>query len=594
MFLDTYIKSPLFISNPQPIFIYRFSDLHIIDINEAAIQEYGYTRDEFLSLTTEDLRPEGEIAKIMNVVKNESIGSENIGIWKHKRKDGSLFIINMFLFTLEENDTIYKVAQITNIRPDHELSLNADTIGERLTFHLKNTPLLYIEWNNNLRIKNFSIEFITKYQFNFADLFNQTYEDLLQFVVDEKDEEVGRHLMYQVLEEKKNKTQGEIRFYDKNKDIIYTQWYNSILRDSYGRPVSILSLVEDNTKQKLIDKRLEQQNKLINTIINSLPGIFYMIDKNGHYIRWNKNFKDLLGLTDEEMAIRNFNDFYTKEELDKIWEKINTSYKEGISTAKIHIRDAKGQKPLYQVTGIPIPIENKNYILGMGVNITNIERTQNELSNSLHEKEVLLTEIHHRVKNNLAIISGLLELATFSTDQKEVNHVLKNSMLRIKSMALIHEKLYRSEDLSKINMRDYIPNLTDFIASTLNYNTDIDFKSAIDDVKMNVNQAIPTGLIINEAVTNSLEHAFTDQDQGIISIHLRKKKDQLFLEINDNGKGFDTDIDFTTLKTMGIKLIHTLAKQLNAQLSLVNDNGTKIGLTFKAIRPQTKTNKSFV
>lgn len=574
-------KGLLFRMNPNPMWIYTYPGLKIVDVNDAAIQEYGYSRDEFLSMLTKDIRPESEFLKLLDVIKNGNLGCDNVGIWKHRRKDGTYFKAEMFLYTFEEQEGLYKIVQINKISDELDSTLIKNLSQKDLKYHLKNTPLLHLEWDSHLRIKSFSKDFITKYHFSYNDLYNQSYEALIQMTVGDTDVKAANKLMNEILNEGKTKTQADIRFYDKKGKVIYSRWYSSILRNDNGDVVSIMTLIEDNTKQKLAEKNLKHQNALINAIINSLPGIFYMIDENMRYIRWNKNFERLLGVTGQEMAYRFIGEHYSHEEMSLIKQKLEESSAKGSATAKIHIRDANGLNPLYQVTGIKINLNGHHYHLGMGVDISEIEKAQQLMSESLREKEVLLAEIHHRVKNNLAMISGLMELATYNVQNPVAIQTLKNSLLRIQSMALIHEKLYQFRELSKISMKNFVSELVQNIITTLSSTSEIELKTDIDKGFMNINQAIPTALIINEAVSNSVEHAFIGRGKGLINIELKLIDNRYYLKIADNGIGISKEIKMQTNNSLGLKLIETLSRQLHADLTIHNTHGTIISLQFK-------------
>lgn len=325
---------------------------------------------------------------------------------------------------------------------------------------------------------------------------------------------------------------------------------------------------------------MKAQNEFVNSIINSLPGIFYIFDEDGNYIRWNRNFEKLLNLTHVEFKKENLLTHYNAENKKIIIRELHNVLKNGEAKFTAHINAGDGSHPAYYLTGVACEINGKRYIVGTGFDITDKENIDQELQKSLHEKEVLLAEIHHRVKNNLAAISGLLELETYNVKNLQATQVLINSMLRVRSIALIHEKLYQFKELSRIRMRNYVKELVQTIIKTIATDVKIDLKTEIDDIMMNVNQAIPTALILNELITNSLEHAFPNMEAGILGISFKKVKNKFYLEVYDNGIGIDPDIINNSVKTLGIKLIKTLAKQLDAELSIFSNNGTHTCLNF--------------
>jgi two-component system CheB/CheR fusion protein len=212
------------------------------------------------------------------------------------------------------------------------------------------------------------------------------------------------------------------------------------------------------------------------------------------------------------------------------------------------------------------------------------QRKQVELDRmkaSLREKEVLLKEVHHRVKNNLQIISSLLRLQSETQQHKPPLEVFKDSQNRIRSMALIHEKLYHSQDLSKIDFSEYVRNLTSNLF--LSYDVDptrIELEVAVDDVSWDIGTAIPCGLIINELISNALKYAFPGTRQGKIRVELRKEGEKFLLIVADNGVGFPKDVDFRKAESLGIQLVSMLTDQLNGTMDLHTDGKTEIRITF--------------
>jgi two-component sensor histidine kinase/streptogramin lyase len=215
------------------------------------------------------------------------------------------------------------------------------------------------------------------------------------------------------------------------------------------------------------------------------------------------------------------------------------------------------------------------------------KKMEEKINESLKEKEVLLKEIHHRVKNNLQVISSLLSLQSRHIKEKQTIETLKDCQDRIRAMALIHEELYRSEDFSKIDFRKYITNLIKnlFISYSLRPGQ-VQLKIEIEDIFLDLGAAIPLGLIINELTSNSLEHAFPDDRKGELCIKLGKNKCEeeeynYILIVSDDGIGFPGEVDFRESGTLGMLLVNALTKQLRGSLDLDNKDGTTFTIKFK-------------
>lgn len=214
-----------------------------------------------------------------------------------------------------------------------------------------------------------------------------------------------------------------------------------------------------------------------------------------------------------------------------------------------------------------------------------LKRSKIELQNALKEKEMLLKEIHHRVKNNLMIISNLLELQSYYVRDKADLNVFRESKTRADSMALIHERLYQSTDLKSIDIGDYIRNLAADIFDTYVIDPDqINLMVRVDDIRLDTNTAIPLGLIINELLTNSLKYAFPNDKKGNITIELNKNNDKFTLIIKDDGIGFPSDLDYKNTETLGLELVNSLTQQVNGNMELISADGTEFRITFEELK----------
>ncbi len=209
---------------------------------------------------------------------------------------------------------------------------------------------------------------------------------------------------------------------------------------------------------------------------------------------------------------------------------------------------------------------------------------EEKLQKSLDEKDLLLKEIHHRVKNNMQIISSLLNLqAGYLKDEEAVN-ALKESQARIVSMAMLHENLYRSDNLTGINFENYIKHLIRNLFHTYNVNMEkIKFNIMAQGVFLNIDTAIPCGLIINELVTNSIKHAFPEGTSGDIKVIMDQDDDKYHLEISDNGIGLPPEFDIKKSSTLGILLVNSLVGQLDGSIEVIRNQGTTYQIIIKKL-----------
>lgn len=263
----------------------------------------------------------------------------------------------------------------------------------------------------------------------------------------------------------------------------------------------------------------------------------------------------------------------------------------------------------FKFTENVVPVESKNifalfsilfsvYLLGgvIGKNLlkahNELHKIRNENEARIREKDTLLKEIHHRVKNNLQTVSSLLSLQSRSIEEPRIKTLIKSSQNRVISMAMVHEMLYMRHDLSKIEYKSYVEELSDYlIRSFKGTENNITLNIIIPDIKLGIDTAIPLGLLINEVITNALKYGIKDDDQGEIHIELVKSngKDYI-LYIGDDGEGFPEGISHKNTKSLGLKLIHNLSRQLKGSINRDSSKkGTNYIVKFSDIQHPFKT-----
>jgi two-component sensor histidine kinase len=239
----------------------------------------------------------------------------------------------------------------------------------------------------------------------------------------------------------------------------------------------------------------------------------------------------------------------------------------------------------------------QDYLLKMDLESKFLERSikysiernisEEQIKRSLEEKEIMLREIHHRVKNNLQIISSLLHLQELSADEEEVINVLRECEGRVKTMAMVHEKLYESPSFNDIIFKDFVEKLVYNILYSYGIPEGIvNTNLIIEDINLNTDTAIPLGLIVNELVTNSVKYAFPNS-KGTITIKLRSIHDKMEVSIADNGIGLPEGIDLDNidnLENLGLRLVKNLVIQLDGDLKLNRKDGTEFKFTFKEVK----------
>jgi PAS domain S-box-containing protein len=322
-------------------------------------------------------------------------------------------------------------------------------------------------------------------------------------------------------------------------------------------------------------------------IVSTMSNFLILLDNEFRIITVNKATTDLLGYDQEEL-IGNSIEMVFADKNQKLMFRSNNSSNRKINTIS-HIETYLKSKygKIIPVILSDSVIQNKDHqtvgIVCIGNDIEEIKEAQYKVKASLEEKEILLREIHHRVKNNLQIISSLLNIQSNYIKDEEDLELLRESQTRIKSMAIIHEGLYKSNDFTHINFKDYIHSLIHYISVHYNVSPKILINVDVKNVMLNIETAVPCGLIINELVTNSIKHAFPNGSGGKIKVSLNSKMGICSLRVSDNGIGFPGNIDFRKTSTLGLRLVNILSNQLDGNIELDNSPGTEFIINFKKI-----------
>ena len=367
---------------------------------------------------------------------------------------------------------------------------------------------------------------------------------------------------------------------------IHTKEYRVFSKDDINFLQSIANVLAGVIVRDFTEKELrESEEKYRMLTEQSLLGTIIIAD--GQIIFANKGISNILGFSIEELLswdINTINEHIHPEDRDSIVENYIKVLNEDISSFQSEIRmKKKSNHYLYiQQYSKRIQFQGSPSLFINIIDITKQKKNESLLESSLAEKEILLKEIHHRVKNNLQIISSLILLQEQYIKDDRILHVFKDFQNRIKVMALIHQTLSNSENLSKIHISRYIKNLVQNLFKVYSANSKkIKFELNIDDVPLSLDNANACGLIINELVSNSLKHAFSENDEGKIIVSLRKNEDDnILLEVFDDGVGLPEGVDYNNSDSLGLKLISTITKQMKGKISIKRNNGTHVKITW--------------
>jgi PAS domain S-box-containing protein len=367
---------------------------------------------------------------------------------------------------------------------------------------------------------------------------------------------------------------------------------SGVLKTPKGK-VQTVGHVRDITEHKKMEHQLKESEARYKNLVEKARIAILIDDKDGNLRYFNDRLCEIFGYKREELEGETILTLVHPEDREIV---INL-HKSRISGKKV--------KSSYEFKGVrkdgtalfcevdAVILKEKNKVIGTRSyirDITESKRDKMRIEDSLREKEVLLREVHHRVKNNMQVISSLLALQSENIQDKDILEIFKESRRRIKTMAMVHEKLYGSEELSNVNFSKYIDSLAHYLFQSFGIDSEkIVLKKDVEEIFLDINTAIPLGLLLNELISNSLKHGFPDRKKGEIKVSLVRTGDgRLKLVVSDNGVGTEDKIDINKPGSFGLQLVKMLTEQLHGDMEIENNEEISFIITFKELKYSSK------
>ena len=384
---------------------------------------------------------------------------------------------------------------------------------------------------------------------------------------------------------------NEYRFRHKDGSL---RWISGVIKSQRHEAANcwVVTVVDtDISDRKRIEAALWESEARLLHLISTSPAVIYTCEATGDYnlTYISNNITDYLGFKPEDFLSQPqlWQTRLHPEDLSILLEVRSALFQQGFQISEYRLRHQDGSYRWVndQIRLLRDQAGNPKEMIGCILDITDRKQAEEKLKASLQEKEILLQEIHHRVKNNLQIISSLLYLQAHAIEDQRACSALQESRNRVESMALVHESLYQTRDFNQIDFVGYVRRLAKHLLNSyLPEPKAISFRAEIHpDVKLSLKQALPCGLIINELVSNALKHRFRDQATGHIGVLLEPRADHwLSLVVSHSGDSFPADFNLQQPQSMGLELVKALCRQLKGALELERGEGT----TFKICFPQ--------
>ncbi len=357
------------------------------------------------------------------------------------------------------------------------------------------------------------------------------------------------------------------------------------IRNDEGEIVGIMGISRDITARKTAIENSEKQYQLFQQLFKNSPVGIVFLDEDQLVRDINESFRRMFGYNLDEISGQSLDQFIVPEEKIEQAQKLTEHafggklFKE--EATRLH---KNGSRVPVLIEDVPVRVGGEIIALfAMYIDISERKKYQEKIENNLREKRTLLEEIHHRVKNNLAILSGLLQLKGLETEDPTLQEILQESQSRIQSMALVHEKFYEFDSLAEIELRQYTKDLVETLRQTLTMSEEqVQVNLDADKVHLDIHQAVPLGILLNEILTNAFKYAFPDGEEGEINIDINREGNHVSIQVQDNGVGLPEDLDMENSESLGIRLMHELTDQLEASFNIDSGNwGTAIKVEFE-------------
>jgi len=353
-----------------------------------------------------------------------------------------------------------------------------------------------------------------------------------------------------------------------------------VLKNRLRKLVPTIKRAIEEVKEK--KKRHLAENRFGN-LIEAAQDVIFTISSTGRIISLNRAFETIIGLNRNEWIGKQYSGLIHPEDRSTAFEKFRDSIQGKASESyEVRFLNNSGEYLVGEILTTPILLdEGEVEILGIVRDVTERKKKDELIKRSLKDKEILLKEIHHRVKNNLQIISSLLKMQSQDFGNEEIKEIFRETQNRIMSMSFIHQSFYQSGDLSEVDFDKYVGKLVNNLFNI--YDTDplkVKFEIDTKNINLGVDTAIPCGLMINEIISNSLKHAFIKGSRGSILITLDEKEGVCILNIKDNGKGIPESVQLGKSTSLGMVLITMLCDQIDGSITLKREGGTEYEVRF--------------
>jgi PAS domain S-box-containing protein len=552
----------------------------ITQVSPSACNIFGYKREELIGSRIDILYNSAEDYSFIQKELNSK--GYYIGEVTNKRKNGDIFTAYLTASPIrnETGELLGYMGISRDITEIKKAEIALKQSEERYRLLVENSTDIIYKTDKKGYYKFVNQAFIKTTKYNNNEILSMNCMDLVPKEYRKK----VRSFYLNQMDKRKAIEQFEVPVITKDKKIIWVNQLSRLEKNDNGKISGFTFTARDVTEKREAEIALKSSEERYRGLFYNLTDAIILVNEKNDILDMNPASYKLFGLNNKSKKELNLYDFISKNDIPNAKTKSKELREKGeVKNFEVNIIDAKGKHKIVELSSNAVYIEGKfkgsRDILR---DITEKKITNNELVQSLKEKEVLLKEVHHRVKNNLQVISSILNLqSTYINDEKTLS-ILRESQNRVKSMSFIHESLYRTKDFNSIDFSEYIERLSKNMVYSYQYSKNrILLKLDIDKVFLSLDISIPCGLIINELLSNALKYAFPENKKGKILISVKEaKKARIEIKVEDNGVGFPKDIDIKKGESLGMLLVNTLVEQIDGNIKVRSKEGTKYLITF--------------
>jgi PAS domain S-box-containing protein len=547
-----------------------------IEVNDVTCRMLGHTAEELKYMSPLDISTEWHSLPVPEIMQELIKNGHSTFETGQIRKDGTIIPveINAHLVILQGKQVILSVVRDITPRKKAEDELKESIKKYQTLINSANEGIIVLQDGKipfanprALEIIGYPAKILAEKKFT-------------EFVhPDDRDQIFERHMKR--IRGENFKSDAKLRIIDKNGTIHWLE-VNAVLIEWNEKPAT-LNFITDISKRKKAEEALRESEEKYRNVIEHIQDVFYRTDNSGVIIMASPSIARVFGydLPDDYLNKPITILYRNPEERNEFLHGLE---KQGfVESYPVELKKKDGT-PLIISASSHYYYDNSGNILGVEGTLRDItlqKEAEAALRDSLEEKEILLKEIHHRVKNNLQIVSGLMYLQSKITKDTGTKDILSACRNRIISMALLHENLFKISNFSSVSMGPYINNLVRYLADSYDTAKNLTFEVDIPgDINFDIDTGIAIGMIVTELATNSIKYAFTPGESGRIDITLHPSGERMLLSIRDNGKGLPKGYDLTSSPGLGMKLVTNLVRQVHGTMDVQSVEGTAIIITF--------------